>query len=171
MSATKDLWQENAHLVYYPAGLQGSNTLQSDFVAAGGNSTNLICTTPPLPSKVNYGLNQLNVGPNTVLANLHNGILTQYQGDSNIVTYNTSTGSYVAVWASGHTSTACESNPDTCSCDFQGDGNFVTYAAGTPLFVSNTAGKGNTLTFLNERPWIQIADSAGNVIWDTTDAQ
>lgn len=170
VTATRDLWDQNAHLVYYPAGLTGTNNLESGFVAADGNSTNFICTTPSLPSSVSYGLNELAAAPNTVLANLHNSILTQYQGDSNIVTYNTSTGDYVAIWSSGHTSTVCESDPSACSCNFQGDGNWVTYVSGVAQFVTNTENEGQLLTFLNESPWIEITNSAGEVVWDTTDA-
>ncbi|KAF3396760.1 hypothetical protein DPV78_008258 [Talaromyces pinophilus] len=170
VTATRDLWEQSAHLAYYPSGLTGTSNLQSGFVAAASNSTNFICTTPPLPSSVSYGLNELAAAPNTVLANLHKSILTQYQGDNNIVTYNTSTGEYVAVWSSGHTSTVCESDPSACSCNFQGDGNWVTYLSGVAQFSTNTANEGQLLTFLNESPWIEITNSAGEVVWDTTDA-
>lgn len=165
------MWSQSAHLAYYPGGLDGTSDLQSGFVAADANSTNFICTTPPLPSSVSYGLNELNVGINTVLANLHNNILTQYQGDSNIVTYNTTGGNYNAVWSSGHTSSVCGTSSTACSCDFQGDGNFVTYADGVAEFVSGTENEGYLLTFINESPWIQITNSAGAVVWDTTDAK
>ncbi|KAH8689155.1 hypothetical protein BGW36DRAFT_466700 [Talaromyces proteolyticus] len=166
-AATKALWTENAHLAYYPAGLTGSSNLQSDFIAADANATNFICTTAPLPSSISYGVGELNVSVNSVLAELHNDILTQYQGDSNIVTYNTSTGSYVPVWSSGHTSSTCGSDPGACLCVFTQDGDFVTTVSGQTQFSSGTGGEGHVLTFLNESPWIEVADSTGKVIWST----
>ncbi|KAE8547711.1 hypothetical protein EYB25_009504 [Talaromyces marneffei] len=169
VTATRDLWKQSSHLAYYPTGLTGTRNLQSGFVVADGNSTNFICTTPSLPTSICYGLNELAAVPNTVLANLHNSIITQYQGDNNIVTYNTSTGDYVAVWSSGHTSTVCESDASACSCNFQGDGNWVTYVSGAPQFATHTENAGKLLTFLNKSPWIQITNSAGALVWDTTD--
>ncbi|CAL5871231.1 uncharacterized protein PFLUO_LOCUS5479 [Penicillium psychrofluorescens] len=168
-AATKALWSESAHLSYYPAGLIGTNSLQSGFVAASANSTNFICTTPLLPASITYGLNGLSVGVNNVLANLHNNIYTSYQGDSNIVVYNSSTGTAVVEWASGHTDSAC-STTSTCTCDFQGDGNFVTYADGAALWSSGTTNEGHNVTFLNESPWIEITNAAGAVIWTTADS-
>jgi hypothetical protein len=139
-------------------------------VAATQNSTNFICTTPLLPSSITYGLNELSIYPNTVIANLQNNIYTQYQGDNNIVVYNSATGSAVSEWASGHTSTVCSTEPTECTCNFQGDGNFVTYVDGVAQFVTGTQNEGYTLTFLNEDPWIEIKNEAGTVIWTTADA-
>jgi hypothetical protein len=169
-AATKALWSANDRLVYYPTGLTGTSDLQSGFIASSANATNFICTTPPLPSSISYEANSLNVGINSVLAQLHNNILTQFQGDGNIVTYNTSTGSAVPVWSSGHTSSVCGTSSTACTCDFQGDGNWVTYANGQPQFLSNTAGQGHTLTFLNQEPWVEITDASGAVIWTTANA-
>lgn len=168
-AATKLLWSESAHLSYYPSGLVGTYTLQSSFVAASANSTNFICTTPLLPTSVTYRLNDLNVGVNYVLANLHDNIYTSYQGDNNIVVYNTATGTAVVEWASGHTDSAC-STTSMCTCEFQGDGNFVTYVDGVAQWSSGTANEGHTVTFLNESPWIEIANAAGAVIWITADS-
>ncbi|QKX53895.1 uncharacterized protein TRUGW13939_00975 [Talaromyces rugulosus] len=168
-AATKALWTENAHLSYYPAGLTGSSNLQTDFVAAKNNATAFLCTTAPLPASVSYAPNELNVGPGSTLANLHNGIVTNYQGDNNIVTSNTSTGDYVTLWASGNTSSTCGSDATACSCVFQSDGNFVTDVSGQAQFSSGTTNTGHTLTFLNQSPWIQITDESGKVVWTTAD--
>jgi hypothetical protein len=104
-----------------------------------------------------------------VLANLHGNIYISYQGDNNIVVYNTATGTAVTEWASGHTDSAC-STTSTCTCDFQGDGNLVTYVDGVAKWSSGTANEGHTVTFLNESPWIEIANAAGAVIWTTADS-
>lgn len=168
-AAVQTLWSETAHLTYYPAGLLGSNNLQSGFVSSSANATNFICTTPSLPTSVSYGLNELNVGVNTVLASLHGDIITQYQGDNNIVVYDTSSGSYVVEWASGHTSSSCSSGT-ACNCAFQGDGNLVTYVGGVAEWATNTENEGYQLTFLNQSPWIQITNQAGSVVWTTADS-
>jgi hypothetical protein len=92
----------------------------------------------------------------------------QYQGDSNVVVYDTTNPSgWKAVWVSGHTVSNCGS-PTTCYMNFQGDGNLVTYYSSTPEWSTGTAGKGATMVCLDKAPWIQILDAGGNVIWDTT---
>jgi hypothetical protein len=51
---------------------------------------------------------------------------------------------------------------------FQEDGNLVTYYGSTLEFSTGTAGSGATMVCLDTAPWIQILDTSGNVIWDTT---
>lgn len=167
--AIQTLFDQNANLIYYPPGVTGPQALQSDFAPASANVTNFLCSTTPLPSSVSYGLNALNiVSDSAPFANLK-GVIMQYQGDSNVVVYNTTNPSgYQPVWASGHTlSNGCGS-PSLCHMVFQGDGNLVTYYNNTPQWSTGTAGVGNTLVCLDQAPWIQILDASGNAIWDTT---
>jgi hypothetical protein len=91
----------------------------------------------------------------------------QYQGDNNVVVYTTTNGE-TAVWASGHTLSSGCGSPSLCRMSFQGDGNLVTYYNNVPQWSSGTSGTGNTMVCLNQAPWIQILDTSGNVIWDTT---
>ncbi|RFU35451.1 hypothetical protein B7463_g849, partial [Scytalidium lignicola] len=164
------LFNNNDALVYYPAGVIGAQTLQSGFVAAPSNVTNFLCTSEPLPNSVSFTPNSLNiVSDSPPFANLH-GVIIQYQGDSNIVAYDTTNpNGFSPVWASGHTVSSCGS-PSLCRLSFQGDGNFVSYFNNTPLFTSGTSGRGAQMTCLNTAPYIQIFDASGAVIWDTTDS-
>jgi hypothetical protein len=171
-SVLQSLFDNNVLLSYYPAGLTGTYDLQSDFVAMNGNGTNFICTTPTpagTSASLSYGLNELNVGPNTILATLANNIEAIYQGDGNLVIYEGSSNTYTAQWAAGHRSSLCSTSGNTCTLDFQGDGNLVSYINGVPTWSSGTENEGSTLTFLSTSPWIQIANSAGTVIWTTAD--
>ncbi|MCJ1251674.1 hypothetical protein MMC30_008909 [Trapelia coarctata] len=168
VSDIQTLFNADDSLVYYPAGLTGFKNLQSNFVPATANITNFLCTTPPLPSSITYMLNSLAIASDAPpFAKLH-GVIMQYQGDSNVVVYNTTNPSgWQPVWASGHTVASCGS-PSLCSLNFQGDGNLVTYYNHTPLWSSGTAGTGQKMVCLDAAPWIEILDAAGNVIWDTT---
>ncbi|KAL1983266.1 hypothetical protein VTN96DRAFT_288 [Rasamsonia emersonii] len=167
----KTLFNENADLVYYPPGLTGTTDLQSGFVQATQNATNFICTTGLLPSEQTYEANGLNiVSDSAPFATLHGDIVMQYQGDSNVVVYNTSTGDYVPVWASGHTVSQGCGSPSLCHLSFQGDGNLVTYYNNTPLWSTGTAGVGKTMNCLNAAPWIEILDASGKVVWTTADS-
>ena len=133
--------------------------------------SNFLCTTSPLPASVSYEPNQLNIASNAPpFARLH-GIVMQYQGDSNVVVYNTTNpAGWTAVWASGHTVASC-GNPTQCQMSFQGDGNLVTYYGSTAEWSTGTAGTGAKMVCTNEEPWIQILNDSGNVIWDTTMSQ
>ncbi|KAL1965493.1 hypothetical protein VTN77DRAFT_5749 [Rasamsonia byssochlamydoides] len=168
----KTLFNEDSNLVYYPAGLTGTANLQSGFIQATQNATNFICTTGILPSEQTYQENELNiVSDSAPFATLHGDIVMQYQGDNNVVVYNTSTGSYVPMWASGHTVSQGCGSPSLCRLIFQGDGNLVTYYNNTPQWSSGTAGVGKTMNCLNEAPWIEILDASGNVVWTTADSK
>ncbi len=167
-SGIQSLFQSSASLVWYPAGVSGTTNLQSGFVAGASNLTNFLCTSTPLPTRQTYGLNQLAIASDAPpFATLPN-IIMQYQGDSNVVVYSTSTGNYVPEWASGHTVSGGCGSPTTCHLDFQGDGNLVAYHGSEAMWATNTDGRGNEMRCFDEAPWIQILDAAGNVIWDTT---
>ncbi len=126
--------------------------------------TNFLCTTPPLPTTVRYGLNALSIASDSLPFATLPGIVMQYQGDSNVVVYDTTNPSgWKAVWASGHTMSSCGS-PSTCHMNFQGDGNLVTYYGSTPEWSTGTSGRGVTMVCLDTAPWIQILDARGNVI-------
>ncbi|OBT38862.1 hypothetical protein VE00_10869 [Pseudogymnoascus sp. WSF 3629] len=165
--AIQTLFNENTDLIYYLPGVTGTQSLQSGFVAASSNVTNFLCSTLPLPNSVSYTKNSLNiVSDSAPFANLH-GVVMQYQGDNNVVVYTTTNGETV-VWASGHTLSSGCGSPSLCRMSFQGDGNLVTYYNNVPRWSSGTSGTGNTMVCLNKAPWIQILDTSGNVIWDTT---
>jgi hypothetical protein len=168
-SAIQTLFNQNANLIYYPPGVTGTQTLQSGFVAASANVTNFLCSTTPLPSSVSYAKSALNiVSDSAPFANLK-GVIMQYQGDNNVVVYNTTSPSgYMPVWSSGHALNSGCGSPSLCDMTFQGDGNLVTYYNNIPQWSTGTAGVGNTMVCLNKAPWIQILDASGNVIWDTT---
>ncbi|OZJ02248.1 hypothetical protein BZG36_04916 [Bifiguratus adelaidae] len=162
--ATQLLFNANAHFSYWPTGLVSPYTLQSGFVQATEEPYSFICTTGPLPSNITYGLNQLFMGPGNV-ALLHENIMIAYQGDSNLVVYNTSSsGNAIVEWASGHTLTNGTCG-NLCDIAFQGDGNLVTYYNGQPQWSTNTQNKGNTMVLMNKSPWIEILDASGNVVW------
>jgi hypothetical protein len=168
---TKTLFNADSDLVYYRPGLTGSSDLQSGFTQATQNATNFICTTGILPSEIIYQPNALNiVSDSPPFATLHGDIVMQYQGDSNVVVYNTSTGDFVPVWASGHTISQGCGSPSLCRLSFQGDGNLVTYYNNTPLWSSGTAEVGQTTNCLNAAPWIEIVDAGGKVVWTTADS-
>lgn len=169
MPAIQALFNKNANLVYYPQGVAGSQSLQQEFVPSTGNITNFLCTSTPLPGSVSYAKGTLDIvsdsGP---FASLH-GAIMQYQGDSNVVVLDTTTGK--PAWASGHTVSGGCGNPSTCHLVFQGDGNLVTYYNNAPQWSTGTAGRGATMLCKNTTPWIQILDVAGQVIWDTTQSK
>ena len=165
--AIQTLFNQNSNLIYYPPGLTGPQTLQSDFDEASANVTNFLCSTTPLPSSTSFSKGSLTVYPNTQFSKLH-GVIIQYQGDSNVVVLTTpSAGGETPVWASGHTvSSGCTSSD--CVMVFQGDGNLVTYYNGEPQWDTGTQGVGETMVCLDQSPWIQILDASGKVVWDTT---
>lgn len=168
-SAIQSVFNSNANLIYYPAGISGSQNLQSGFVATPGNATNFLCSTLPLPNSVTFSPGQLTVvsdsGP---FATLHN-VIAQYQGDNNLVVLQEGS----PVWASGHTlpnGGNCGS-PSGCRLIFGSDGNLGSYFNGAQQWSTNTSGSGKSMVVLNQSPWIQIKDGSGNVIWDTTKNQ
>jgi hypothetical protein len=163
-SAVQTLFNKNVHLVYYPSGLTGSSTLQTGFVQDANNASHFICTTPPLPSTLTYGLGQLSLvaGQNDIVAQLHGDVFIAYQSDSNIVVYgNAETSSSVVEWSSGHSVQACTD----CHISFGADGNLATYQQNTILWSSGTSGVGHTLKCLNQAPWLQILDVSGKSVW------
>jgi hypothetical protein len=126
--AIQSVFNSNANLIYYPAGISGSQNLQSGFVATPGNATNFLCSTLPLPNSVTFSPGQLTVvsdsGP---FATLHD-VIAQYQGDNNLVVLQEGS----PVWASGHTlpnGGNCGS-PSGCQLKFGSDGNFASYFNG-----------------------------------------
>lgn len=169
-SGIQTLFNNNDALVYYAPGVVGTQSLQSGFVQAPSNVSNFLCTSEPLPSTVSFTPNSLNiVSDSPPFCNLH-GIIIQYQGDSNIVAYNTTNpAGRTPVWASGDTVSSCGS-PSLCRMSFQGDGNLVTYFNNTPLFSTGTAGRGAKMSCFNTAPYIQIYDSTGAVLWNTNDS-
>ncbi|KAL7920719.1 hypothetical protein ACQKWADRAFT_153533 [Trichoderma austrokoningii] len=165
----QSVFNSDADLIYYPAGISGSQNLQSGFVATPDNATNFLCSSLPLPNSVTFSPGQLSVvsdsGP---FAKLHN-VIAQYQGDNNLVVLQEGT----PVWASGHTlpnGGNCGS-PSGCILTFGSDGNFASFFNGVQQWSTNTSGSGKSLVVFNQAPWIQIKDGSGNVIWDTTDNQ
>jgi len=169
VSEIQTLFNDDVSLIYYPAGVTGTTSLQSDFIAATSNVTNFLCTTTPLPSSVIYTPGFSITSDASRFATLH-GIIMQYQGDSNIVVENTTNPSgWEAVWASSHTVSNCGS-PSLCTMNFTTDGNLATYYDGTMEFSTGTTGTGATMVCLDEAPWIRILDAGGNVVWDTTDS-
>ena len=150
--------------MFYPASVQDATNLQQDFYAASGQMTNFLCSSSGLGSSARYSKGQLSIQSDTgPFANL-NGVIAQYQGDSNVVVLQNGQ----PVWASGHTLEQGCGSPTQCFMAFQGDGNLVTYYQGSPVWATNTDGRGETLRVLNQAPWIQVLDGADNVIWDTT---
>ncbi|UKZ64069.1 uncharacterized protein TrAtP1_005289 [Trichoderma atroviride] len=167
--AIQSVFNSNANLIYYPAGISGSQNFQSGFVATPGNATNFLCSSLPLPNSVTFQPGQLTVvsdsGP---FATLHN-VIAQYQGDNNLVVLQAGS----PVWASGHTlpnGGNCGS-PSGCQLKFGSDGNFASFFNGVQQWSTNTSGSGKSLVVLNQAPWIQVKDGSGNVIWDTTKNQ
>ncbi|RFU81102.1 hypothetical protein TARUN_1111 [Trichoderma arundinaceum] len=163
-SAIQSVFNQNANLIYYPAGVTGAQNLQSGFVATPGNATNFLCSSTPLPNSVSFNPGQLTIvsdsGP---FADLHN-VIAQYQGDNNLVVLQAGS----PVWASGHTLDQGCGNPSGCQLKFGSDGNLGTYFNGALQWSTNTSGRGKSMVVLNQAPWIQIKDNSGNVIWDTT---
>ena len=148
--------------MYYPPGVTGPLILQDGFVAAEQNAANFICTSDPLPTSATFGRGTSFSGN---VAELNGNILIAYQGDNNLVVYDTAgANGYEVEFASGHTVDNCAG---MCSLVFQGDGNLVDYYNGTPLWNSRTEGRGVTLVALNVSPWLQILDAGGAVIWDS----
>jgi hypothetical protein len=167
--AIQTLFNGNANLIYWPPGVTGPQTLQSDFIAATANVTNFLCSTTPLPSSVSFPLNGLQVVSDTPPFASLKGVIMQYQGDNNVVVL-TTTGpnGLEPVWASGHTLANGCGNPSLCEMFFQGDGNLVTYFNNTPQWDTGTQGVGNSMLCLDQAPWIKILDVSGNAVWDTT---
>ncbi|KAL6859464.1 hypothetical protein J3F83DRAFT_749011 [Trichoderma novae-zelandiae] len=161
-SAVQSVFNQNANLIYYPPGVTGQQNLQSGFVAAPGNVTNFLCSSPPLPSSASFNAGSLTIGPDTgPFADLH-GVIAQYQGDNNVVVLQNGS----PVWASGHTlSQGCNGG---CQLRFDSSGNLGTYFNGAVQWSTNTGGLGKTMVVINSAPWIQIKDGSGNVIWDTS---
>ncbi|KAL7957264.1 hypothetical protein V8C34DRAFT_286448 [Trichoderma compactum] len=165
-SPIQSVFNQNADLIYYPAGLTGSQDLQSGFVAAPGNTTNFLCSTTALPNSVTFNPGQLTISTDTgPFASLHN-VIAQYQGDNNLVVLQAGT----PVWASGHTLDQGCGSPSGCQLRFDSSGNLGTYFNNAVQWQTNTGGRGATMVVLNSAPWIQIKDGSGNVIWDTTNS-
>lgn len=163
-SPIQSVFNQNANLIYYPAGLTGTKNLQSGFVAAPGNTTNFLCSTIALPNSVTFNAGSLTISTDTgPFASLHN-VIAQYQGDNNLVVLQSGT----PVWASGHTLSQGCGSPSGCQLRFDSSGNLGTYFNGAVQWQTNTGGRGKTMVVLNSAPWIQIKDGSGNVIWDTT---
>ncbi|UKZ78827.1 hypothetical protein TrVFT333_006572 [Trichoderma virens FT-333] len=160
----QSVFNQNANLIYYPAGLTGNQNLQSGFVAAPGNTTNFLCSTIALPNSVTFNAGQLTISTDTgPFASLHN-VIAQYQGDNNLVVLQAGK----PVWASGHTLSQGCGSPSGCQLRFDSSGNLGTYFNNAVQWQTNTSGRGKTMVVLNQAPWIQIKDGSGNVIWDTT---
>ncbi|KAM0802977.1 hypothetical protein BDR22DRAFT_75863 [Usnea florida] len=117
---------------------------------------------------VRFGTNQaFTLQPsNSPITNLQ-GIQSYFQGDGNFVVYGGP-----EIWSSGTAGHNCEGG-DTCRLAWQGDGNFVVYINGVAKWSSNTAGRGEELTFSNEHYSIEITgvESAGTapVLWHAYD--
>ncbi|KAF2095224.1 hypothetical protein NA57DRAFT_68186 [Rhizodiscina lignyota] len=165
----QNLFNDNDALVYYPAGVSGTANLQSGFVAASSNITNFLCTSTPKPSSVSFAAGDLSVTPEkgSQFAVLSEGVIMQYQGDSNIVVLK----SNAVQWASDHTVSSCGSGAqDQCKLTFSSDGTLASFFGSTEEFSTGTSGSGYTMVCINTAPWIQIKDSSGSVVWDTTKA-
>lgn len=121
------------------------------------------------PATQIYSLNSLNVQPNpsgAAFLTLDNGVGFYFQTDGNFVIYNgVPAGSSNALWSSQTSGHDCIEN--ACDLIFQGDGNLVIYVKGNPKWSSNTAGKGNSLVFRDQKPLISIYDHGNNRIWGT----
>jgi ElaB/YqjD/DUF883 family membrane-anchored ribosome-binding protein len=83
-----------------------------------------------------------------------------FQGDGNLVLYDTTGTSWVPTWASN--TTGRDANP----VSFQGDGNLVIYTSqGKPLWASNTNGQGVTKLALQSDGKASISNGAGKGLW------
>lgn len=163
-SGVQALFNENVHLVFNPNGLSGLSSVQTNFVQDTNNSSNFICTTPPLPSTMTFGLGELFLvaGQDGNVAYLHNTFIA-YSSDSNIIVYSgAGTPSTTVEWVSGHTVQACTD----CTMTFGTDGNLATFQQNTILWSSGTSGVGHVFKVLNEAPWLQILDASGNSVWE-----
>ncbi|KAH7063092.1 hypothetical protein B0J12DRAFT_707098 [Macrophomina phaseolina] len=178
--AIRTAFAASQKLVYYAPGLAAPYTLSADFVALASNGTNFLCTqagaAPPPASRTTIAPNGLAAHPPTALATLTASaggrtVVFQYQGDNNLVAYDTTASDgWKPLWASG---TQAECGPDGawCSLNFQGDGNLVDYVNGSALWNTRTAGKGAVGLVLSAEgePWVSIVDEAGEALW--TDAE
>jgi hypothetical protein len=158
----QQLFEKNDKLLYYPAGLTGPHTLQDDYVEAQGDPKVFICPTGLLSTSKTFSAGELNMGPGTVI-DLHGDISVQYQGDNNLVVYLNSGVNSVPVFASGHTVSSCSAGE--CFLTFGDDGDLKTTVNGATEFSTGTSGRGKSLTFLNEAPYVKILDAQGNIIF------
>lgn len=164
VDAIQQVFDENANFVYFPAGVTGSKSLQSEFVASQGNVTNFLCSRLPLADSKTFQKGQLEIASDSgPFADLH-GVTAQYQGDNNVVVLQGGK----PVWASGHTLSQGCGKPSGCRLRFGADGNLGAYYNNGLQWSSNTGGRGSSMVVMNKAPWIQIKDGSGNVIWDTT---
>jgi hypothetical protein len=85
-----------------------------------------------------------------------------FQGDGNLVLYDTTGTSWKPIWASN------TSGRGGTQLAFQGDGNLVIYTGnGTPIWASNTNNKGATKLTLRDDGNLVITDDPGNAKWAT----
>ncbi|OJD30663.1 right-handed beta helix region protein [Diplodia corticola] len=176
----------NQRLVYYAPGLSAPYALQPDFAPTTANATNFLCTSPgttaPPPSTTTFAPNALAVHPPATLATLVSstgrGVVTQYQGDNNLVVYDTTSsgdGSWTPLWASGVGTVAdgtCGEEGEWCSLNFQGDGNLVDYVNGSAVWNTRTgsedAGDVRFVLSAEGAPWVSVVAGGGEgeVLWE-----
>ena len=121
-AATSSVFDASPLYSYWSPGVTGPTTLQSGFVnASAGEPTYYLCATPPLPTSVSFSAGSLTwTSSQGRFAQLHGGIVMQYQGDSNIVIAQQSAGAFNVQWASGYTVPSCSpSGTDLCKMIFQ----------------------------------------------------
>ena len=160
----RTLFNQNAHLSYYPPGVTGPLDLQTDFMKSANNPTYFICTTTPLNSSVTFARGSLSIDVTPdYFATLHGGYQFVLDSSANLIVYNNSGDSTVVPYASGYTVPVCG---PYCLLAFESDGNLVKYYNGTVLSASGTEGVGVSLECINQSPWMQIYNSVGQVIWD-----
>ena len=97
-----------------------------------------------------------------------NSVSFYFQGDGNAVAYNGDPVTPNAVWDSGTGGHGdiC-SNSGQCYLVFQGDGNLVIYIGGSPAWATGTAGKGYTVAFNGQAPYVVIYNRGNSVIWSS----
>jgi hypothetical protein len=106
-----------------------------------------------------FGLGQLSLRPGQSV--VLSGAWLAFQGDGNLVVYNSSG---APLWASGTADQDCSAG---CEADFQGDGNLVLYNNGRPYWATGTDRQGGSLLFQNSQPYLQIKSGDGFAVWST----
>ena len=96
-----------------------------------------------------------------------NGVSFYFQTDGNFVAYIGPTVKSNAVWASDTSGHSRCSNPSLCYLAFLADGNLVISVRGNVIWSTGTAGRGYTLAFAGQAPYIAIYNKDNTKIWSS----
>jgi len=100
---------------------------------------------------------------------LAHAVSVHLQTDGNFTVYRGDTRKTNCMWHSG-TWRSYHKGED-CELRFQGDGNLAIYVENAAVWSTGTQGRGQTLLFSNENPFMTILDRNRVPIWNTTGIQ